>query len=335
MLFKFSRKFISSILPANTGVHLSRLLLRHFCSSSINIMEQNIEGFKYTGKDWKVTGQMKAHFDEFGYMIIRGLLTNAETLKLKEFLDKDKGMVDYKMDRDDGEGRAVGITVWNHPSDDILGVVARTERVAGTWEKLLGGEVYHYHSKLIAKDAFTGGAFVWHQDYGYWYNNGCIFPNLGTTWTAIDRADRKNGCLKIIPMSHKIGRIDHIRVGKQAGADTARVEEIEKVCPIIQPELDPGDALFFHCNILHRSDQNNSPNRRWGYLCCYNRANNTPYKENSPHPVYTKLDKLPNSAIMDCDVTDLAANKEVAAKRDYYIATPENSAYLQVPEKME
>ncbi len=36
-------------------------------------------------------------------------------------------------------------------------------------EALLGGhEIYHYHSKLMMKDPLTGGAFRWHQDYGYW-----------------------------------------------------------------------------------------------------------------------------------------------------------------------
>jgi len=33
--------------------------------------------------------------------------------------------------------------------------------------QLLGGEVYHYHTKLIMKEAHTGGSFVWHQDYGF------------------------------------------------------------------------------------------------------------------------------------------------------------------------
>ena len=32
--------------------------------------------------------------------------------------------------------------------------------------ELLDGEVYHYHSKLVMKDAKTGGSHLWHQDYG-------------------------------------------------------------------------------------------------------------------------------------------------------------------------
>ena len=58
------------------------------------------------------------------------------------------------------------MALWNHPGEDSTGMVGRCEKVAGTMEKLLGGEVYHYHTKLMMKEAHTGGSFVWHQDYG-------------------------------------------------------------------------------------------------------------------------------------------------------------------------
>ena len=47
------------------------------------------------------------------------------------------------------------------------------------------------------KEALTGGSFVWHQDYGYWYQNGCLFPDMGTAFIAIDRCDEDNGCLQV------------------------------------------------------------------------------------------------------------------------------------------
>ncbi len=56
--------------------------------------------------------------------------------------------------------------LWNHPGQDLTGMVARCRKVAKTMEELLGGEVYHYHTKLMMKEAHTGGSFVWHQDYG-------------------------------------------------------------------------------------------------------------------------------------------------------------------------
>ena len=51
----------------------------------------------------------------------------------------------------------------------MVGVAARSRKVVNTLEKLLGGqELYHYHSKLMMKEPRTGGAHLWHQDYGYW-----------------------------------------------------------------------------------------------------------------------------------------------------------------------
>ena len=63
-------------------------------------------------------------------------------------------------------------------------------------------------------------------------------------------------------------------------------------------ELEPGDTLFLHSNILHRSDKNVSKRKRWSLICCYNTKHNNPYKE-SHHPRYEPLEKLPDSAIKE------------------------------------
>jgi hypothetical protein len=62
--------------------------------------------------------------------------------------------------------------------------------------------------------------------------------------------------------------------------------------------MEPGDTLIFHCNLLHRSDQNHSDNPRWSMICCYNAARNDPYKE-SHHPRYTPLHKVSDTAIKE------------------------------------
>lgn len=71
---------------------------------------------------------------------------------------------------DDGKGNDVRLALWNHPGEGVYGMFARCHRVVDTVEALLGDEVYHYHSKMILKDARVGGAWAWHQDYGYWYS---------------------------------------------------------------------------------------------------------------------------------------------------------------------
>jgi hypothetical protein len=67
---------------------------------------------------------------------------------------------------------------------------ARCGRMVDSVEKLLEGEVYHYHSKMILKDAKIGGAWTWHQDYGYWYQNGVLYPLLTSVMIAVDRSTR-------------------------------------------------------------------------------------------------------------------------------------------------
>jgi ectoine hydroxylase-related dioxygenase (phytanoyl-CoA dioxygenase family) len=114
---------------------------------------------------------------------------------------------------------------------------------------------------------------------------------------ALDRTTRANGCLQVMRGSHLMGRIDHgLLEGQQVGADLARVEEAKKQLEIVHAEMEPGDGLFFHCNTLHRSDQNRSPDRRWTLICCYNAARNDPYREHH-HPRYTKLDKVADDAL--------------------------------------
>ncbi len=209
---------------------------------------------------------------------------------------EDRELDQHAFGKKDGEGGIVRLSLWNHPGDTLYGMFARSASAVDSAEKLLGGEVYHYHSKMIMKDPRVGGAWAWHQDYGYWYQNGVLFPLLCSASIAVDPATRENGCMQVLPGSHELGRIDHVLTGEQAGADPERVSEIRKRLEVVYVEMEPGDALFFHCNLLHRSDQNRSDHPRWSMICCYNAARNDPYKE-SHHPRYTPLHKVPDTAI--------------------------------------
>jgi ectoine hydroxylase len=178
----------------------------------------------------------------------------------------------------------------------VYGMFAHCERLVRSGETLLGGEVYHYHSKMILKDAKVGGAWAWHQDYGYWYENGVLFPNLCSVFVAVDPATRANGCLQVLRGSHHMGRINHIKAGDQTGADPERVAAASAELELIYVEMNPGDALFFHANLLHRSDQNRSENDRWALVCCYNARSNSPYKPGK-YPAFTPLECVENDAI--------------------------------------
>jgi len=245
-----------------------------------------------------IADDLVAAYHADGYVLVRGML-DAEEIGLLSRASREDRVLDQKsFGKDDGEGGVVRLSLWNHPTDTIYGMIARSASIVGSAAKLLGDEPYHYHSKMIMKDAKVGGAWAWHQDYGYWYQNGVLSPNLTSAYIAVDRATRDNGCLQVIRGSHKLGRIEHVLTGDQAGADQDRVDEILKRLELVHVEMEPGDVLYFHANMLHRSDQNRSDNPRWSMICCYNARSNDPYKE-SHHPRYTPLDIVPDSAIRD------------------------------------
>jgi len=244
-----------------------------------------------------IEDELVARYNEDGYILIRNMLGEEETSLLARSAREDRVLDQHSFGKGDGEGGTVRLSLWNHPTDTIYGMIARSESIVGSAEKLLGDEAYHYHSKMIMKDAKVGGAWAWHQDYGYWYQNGVLFPNLTSAYIAVDRATRENGCLQVIRGSHKLGRIEHVLTGEQAGADQNRVGEILKRLDLVYVEMEPGDTLYFHANLLHRSDQNHSDHPRWSMICCYNAKSNDPYKE-SHHPGYTPLTKVPDGEIL-------------------------------------
>jgi len=234
---------------------------------------------------------------EDGYFFERGLFNSEEIKLLAETARNDHAMDKASSKMDDGEGNDVRLSLWNHPGNGIYGMIARSERIVNRVEQLLDDEAYHYHSKMILKDAKVGGAWAWHQDYGYWYQNGLLFPNLCSVMVAVDKATEENGCLQVLKGSHKMGRINHILSGDQAGADLEYVERAKERLATVQCKMNAGDALFFHPNTLHCSAANLSEKARWALICCYNAKSNNPFKE-SHHPSYTKLEKVSDDQVI-------------------------------------
>ena len=232
-----------------------------------------------------------------GFVVKRGYLLSDEMALVADAIATDATIRANVVAVADAGGASTELALWNHPADDIFGAIARSERVAGGASTLLGGEVYHYHTKLTMKRPRAGGAWDWHQDYGYWYNNGCLYPDMLSVGIAVDPATRENGCLQVVRGSHLLGRIDHGRVGGQTGADMERVEAVLGQLERVYLEMAPGDAVFFHCNTLHCSERNHSDAPRTLMLTAYNRASNDPVTAHH-HPNYTPLVIVPDTDVV-------------------------------------
>lgn len=244
-----------------------------------------------TMNTFQMSDRQVAEFQAEGYLLIRGLFQSEEMAGLLKYARSDAALSSESYVRKDSTGAETRLALRNDldPSSPYSAIV-RCHRVAGSMQSLLGDEVYHYHHKMMLKQPQVGGAWEWHQDYGYWYNNGCLTPDMGSCMIAVDQATQANGCLQIIPGSHHIGRIDHVKVGEQVGADPTRVDVALKRLPLVYCEMEPGDAVFFHSNLLHRSDRNTSDQARWSLICCYNTRKNDPFIRDGRHPNYSPLE---------------------------------------------
>lgn len=262
---------------------------------------------------YQLTDGQIAEFSEDGYLIVHGLFDEEEIDLLYRIGKSDHALAQEAGERLDAAGGVSKLALRGELREDIYSAFVRCHRIVNSMEQLLGGEVYHYHHKMMMKEPYVGGAWEWHQDYGYWYNNGFLFPYLASCMIAVDRATQENGCLQVIKGSHHLGRIDHGRTGDQTGADTDRVEAILQQMEKVYVEMEPGDAVFFLCNLLHRSDQNRSEHPRWGLICCYNAARNNPYTE-SAYTRYAHLEKWPDSRIREIGRKQWAAMQGAGAE---------------------
>ncbi len=248
-------------------------------------------------KEFLTLAEIEA-FDRDGYIVVENLLDAEETHLLGAIARRDHVLAASRTSRADGEGGSIDLVVENElPAESIYSAIVQGEPLVSAMEIFLGDEVYHYHHKMILKEPRVGGAWTWHQDYGYWYNNGCLFPDMASCMFAVDKATRENGCLQVLRGSHRMGRIDHIKRGDQTGADMERVTAALERLELVHVEMNPGSAVLFHGNTLHRSDQNLSENPRWAFICCYNTRSNDPYKDGR-HPHYSPLDRVAANEIL-------------------------------------
>ncbi|MEO8856976.1 MAG: phytanoyl-CoA dioxygenase family protein, partial [Burkholderiaceae bacterium] len=237
-----------------------------------------------------------AAFHRDGYVLRKGLFDREVVEAMNDVIAHDPAIHEATYARRDASGASTELALWYSLGEDIFGAVARCERVVDSIESLLGGPASFYHAKLTLKRPRVGGAWEWHQDYGYWYKSGFLFPDMASVFIAVDPSTRENGCLQVIPGSHRLGRIEHGTVGGQTGADAEVVEQALKRMGQVDVEMEPGDALFFHCNTLHASGRNNSERSRNILLSCYNRTDNAPYR-GGPNISHTPIKRLPDEEL--------------------------------------
>ena len=216
---------------------------------------------------------IKRQYEKDGFVIVRGLLSPGEVgsiQKLRNRIDEEaaesgfedftKGRSRYEFEKIPTGAESVRSTLravkqpWYE--EPVFRSVVACDRVLDTVQELIGPEVFYHSSKMLFKAAKGGRRKPWHQDWAYWDH---MSQRQVTVWFAIDESTRENGCIEVIPESHKNGVIKHYH-----GEDFMIHEELIKKSQVVYAEMKPGDVLFFDVLTLHASAPNNSDN---GRLC--------------------------------------------------------------------
>ncbi len=129
-----------------------------------------------------------------------------------------------------------------------------------------------HHNCVMTKQPGYSSATLWHQDNRYWSFDQ---QNLISVWLAVGDETKKNGCLRVIPGTHKT-QIDPGRFDAALFLRPDSPENKELISRSKTVELAKGDVLFFHSRLFHAAGRNLSDETKFSLVFTYHEANNRP-----------------------------------------------------------
>jgi len=146
-----------------------------------------------------------------------------------------------------------------------LATLIRSERAIGLLRGVFGHDIGLYHAKFILKDP-GGSEIPWHQDYSYWQGQSDR-PCQINLMVYLDDADEENGCLLVVPGSHRTELVPH-RTGDGHGVFFASLPDMESSRITAVPGR-AGTAILFGPLLMHASGPNRSPRPRHSFTVVY------------------------------------------------------------------
>ncbi|MER6530549.1 phytanoyl-CoA dioxygenase family protein [Streptomyces sp. NPDC001508] len=144
----------------------------------------------------------------------------------------------------------------------------RTPTVLDAVEDVLGPNVLAWGTAHFDKKPHDPKFVNWHQDSTYW---GLSEPSVLTAWVALTPSRRTNGCLRVIPGSHRQGQVPHHDTFDKDSV-LSRGQEVEVDVDendAVDLELNPGEFSLHHTMLVHGSEANTSDIRRCGIAIRY------------------------------------------------------------------
>ncbi|MGH8769507.1 MAG: phytanoyl-CoA dioxygenase family protein [Burkholderiales bacterium] len=232
--------------------------------------------------------QQIAQFERDGFVIVRGLADRQLCERMKTLamrhLAEEIGPLEYEAQLknpgspaslDARGGRTVRRLLQAFSRDALFREWAVAPEIVGRVRQLLGPSVdlsQAHHNCVMTKNPAFSGATSWHQDIRFWSFEK---PELISAWLALGQEHEENGCLLLVPGSHRI----EFRREQFDDALFLR-DDLQENRKLLQgriaAELDTGDVLFFHCRLLHAAGTNRSGLTKFAAVFTYHAAGNRP-----------------------------------------------------------
>jgi phytanoyl-CoA hydroxylase len=228
------------------------------------------------------------YFERNGFVIARALTSPEHCERLKSVAQRQLaaqvGLLEYEAEvkypgspasLEAPGGRTVRRLLQAYARDSLFREWATSPQLSARLRQLLGPHVelsQAHHNCVMTKNPAFSSATGWHQDIRYWSFEE---PELVSAWLALGPEHEENGCLWLIPGSHRLDfRPEQFDDGKFFRADLA--ENIPLLETKITAELDEGDVLFFHCRLLHAAGRNRTALTKFAAVFTYHAADNRP-----------------------------------------------------------
>lgn len=209
-------------------------------------------------------------FAENGFVTVRKLFTDDEVTRYKqeiravlEAARSDAAARDSSPEKVAADGVLVGLAA----RSEFFRTLAAEPRLLDVLEPILGPDIEFLSDKVVFKAAAVDYGSPWHQDWPYWEGAHKV-----SVWVALDPATPENGCLRMLPGSHR----ESVRHGGKAPAGEGfalRLDpsDVDESRAVTVPAA-PGDAVFFHDLTLHASFPNTTGRDRWALISTYRSA---------------------------------------------------------------
>src|SRR5207302_3415429 len=225
--------------------------------------------------------EQKTHYEDQGYLGFPQMLSSEELARLRaalaEVLREAEGLTESNdkfsvTQGDDGTWsvRRIFNPIAHHQAfaDLIL-----NPKILDVVENLIGPNIQLHHTKLNLKPPSNREArFEWHQDYPF-------FPHTNFDLLAVmiyfDDSTEENGCLNIIPGSHRWGPRNHLFA--KDGAFSSQLQDksvVEDPARWLKVPVPAGGMEVHHCNMLHSSTANRGTKPRSAMVIQYRAADN-------------------------------------------------------------